>query len=202
MLTAAKALVAVGRTPNSDGLGCEAAGCPLNRRGYVQTDEYLQAAPHVHAIGDINGRVLLAHAAEHQAHYVARRLLGQEDGPYVPGPVPSCYYGLEIMRVGDTAAALLARGKSVSVSQVPLSLNPIAQAGGLTGGFVKAVWDGDRLAGMAAIGHGVSHLVTVAQLLVMQGATPDNLHRIMFAHPTLDEIIPAAIAAKRTPVSA
>ena len=70
------------------------------------------------------------------------------------------------------------------------------------GGFVKAVWDGDRLAGMAAIGHGVSHLVTVAQLLVMQGATPDNLHRIMFAHPTLDEIIPAAIAAKRTPVSA
>lgn len=116
VLTAAKALVAVGRTPNSDGLGCEAAGCPLNRRGYVQTDEYLQAAPHVHAIGDINGRVLLAHAAEHQAHYVARRLLGQEDGPYVPGPVPSCYYGLEIMRVGDTAAALLARGKSVSVS--------------------------------------------------------------------------------------
>ena len=202
VLTATKALVAVGRTPNSDGLGCEAAGCPLNRRGYVQTDEYLQAAPHVHAIGDINGRVLLAHAAEHQAHYVARRLLGQEDGPYVPGPVPSCYYGLEIMRVGDTAAALLARGKSVSVSQVPLSLNPIAQAGGLTGGFVKAVWDGDRLAGMAAIGHGVSHLVTVAQLLVMQGATPDNLHRIMFAHPTLDEIIPAAIAAKRTPVSA
>ena len=202
VLTAAKALVAVGRTPNSDGLGCEAAGCPLNRRGYVQTDEYLQAAPHVHAIGDINGRVLLAHAAEHQAHYVARRLLGQEDGPYVPGPVPSCYYGLEIMRVGDTAAALLARGKSVSVSQVPLSLNPIAQAGGLTGGFVKAVWDADRLAGMAAIGHGVSHLVTVAQLLVMQGATPDNLHRIMFAHPTLDEIIPAAIAAKRTPVSA
>lgn len=202
VLTAAKALVAVGRTPNSDGLGCEAAGCPLNRRGYVQTDEYLQAAPHVHAIGDINGRVLLAHAVEHQAHYVARRLLGQEDGPYVPGPVPSCYYGLEIMRVGDTAAALLARGKSVSVSQVPLSLNPIAQAGGLTGGFVKAVWDGDRLAGMAAIGHGVSHLVTVAQLLVMQGATPDNLHRIMFAHPTLDEIIPAAIAAKRTPVSA
>ena len=104
--------------------------------------------------------------------------------------------------VGDTAAALLAQGKSVSVSQVPLSLNPIAQASGLTGGFVKAVWDGERLAGMAAIGHGVSHLVTVAQLLVMQGATPENLHHIMFAHPTLDEIAPAAIAAKRIPVSA
>lgn len=202
VLTAAKALVAVGRKPNSDGLGCEAGGCTLDRRGYVQTDDCLQAAPHVHAIGDINGRVLLAHAAEHQAHYVARRILGLEEGPYVSGPVPSCYYGLEIMRVGDTAAALLAQGKSVSVSQVPLSLNPIAQASGLTGGFVKAVWNGERLAGMAAIGHGVSHLVTVAQLLVMQGATPENLHHIMFAHPTLDEIVPAAIAAKRTPVSA
>ena len=202
VLTAAKALVAVGRKPNTRELGAEAAGCVLDRRGYVQTDDNLEAAPHVYAVGDVNGRILLAHAAEHQARHVARRILGQASGPYVAGPVPSCYYGLEIMRVGDTARTLLAQGKKVSVSRVPLSLNPIAQAGGLANGFVKAVWDGERLAGMAAIGHGVAHLVTVAQLLIMQGATPDTLHAVMFAHPTLDEIIPAAIAAPRTPVTA
>lgn len=203
-LTAAKALVAVGRLPNTDGLDCEKAGCRLNRRGFVETDENLQAAPHVYAIGDVNGRVLLAHAAEHQAAYVARRIAGQAQGAYASGPVPSCFYGsTEIMRVGATVRDLLRAGRTdVCVSQVPLTLNAIAQACGNSGGFVKVVWGGGAIAGMAAIGHGVSHLVTAAQLLMLRGATPENLHDIMFAHPTLDEILPAAIRAPQVLVRA
>ena len=98
------------------------------------------------------------------------------------------------MRVGQTAKGLLAAGKSVSVSQVPLTLNPIAQAAGASGGFVKVVW-------AAAIGHGVSHLVTVAQLLMVGGYTPERLHEVMIGHPTLDEIVPAAIRAPRVAVT-
>jgi len=141
VITAAKALVAVGRTPNTKDLGAENLGCTLNRRGYVTTNECLEAAPNVYAVGDVNGRVLLAHAAEHQAAYVAERILGENSGEYQSGPVPSCVYGgMEVMRVGQTATALLAEGKSVEVSQAPLSLNPIAQASGGTAGFVKVVW--------------------------------------------------------------
>ena len=185
VLTASKALVAVGRTPNTAGLDCEKTGCTLKRRGFV----------------DVNGLTLLAHAADHQGAYVARRILGHEKGVYVPGPVPSCIYGsTEIMRVGQTAKGLLAAGKSVSVSQVPLTLNPIAQAAGASGGFVKVVWTGDAIAGIAAIGHGVSHLVTVAQLLMVGGYTPERLHEVMIGHPTLDEIVPAAIRAPRVAV--
>ncbi len=202
VFTAAKALVAVGRKPNTDDLNCEKAGCSLNRRGYIEVNDHLQAAPHVYAIGDINGLVLLAHAAEHQAHYVCGLLTGHSDAPYASGPVPSCYYGLEIMRAGASAAQLLAQGKTVSVSKAPLTLNAIAQSHALSQGFVKAVWDGDTLAGMAAIGHDVSHLVTQAQMLIREGRTAANVHEIMFAHPTLDEILLNALIAERTPVQA
>ena len=202
VLTASKALVAVGRTPNTVGLDCEKAGCTLKRRGFVDVDEHLLAAEGVYAVGDVNGLTLLAHAADHQGAYVARRILGREQGAYVPGPVPSCIYGsTEVMRVGQTAKALIAAGKAVSVSQVPLTLNPIAQAAGASGGFVKVVWDGDAIAGIAAIGHGVSHLVTVAQLLMVGGYVPEKLHEVMFGHPTLDEILPAAIRAPRVTVT-
>lgn len=202
VLTASKALVAVGRTPNTAGLDCEKAGCALKRRGFVDVDEHLLAAEGVYAVGDVNGLTLLAHAADHQGAYVARRILGREQGAYVPGPVPSCIYGsTEVMRVGQTAKALIAAGKAVSVSQVPLTLNPIAQAAGASGGFVKVVWDGDAIAGIAAIGHGVSHLVTVAQLLMVGGYVPVKLHEVMFGHPTLDEILPAAIRAPRVTVT-
>ena len=202
VLTASKALVAVGRTPNTAGLDCEKAGCTLKRRGFVDVNDYLEAAEGIYAIGDVNGLTLLAHAADHQGAYVARRILGHEKGVYVPGPVPSCIYGsTEIMRVGQTAKGLLAAGKSVSVSQVPLTLNPIAQAAGASGGFVKVVWTGDAIAGIAAIGHGVSHLVTVAQLLMVGGYTPEKPHEVMIGHPTLDEIVPAAIRAPRVAVT-
>ena len=66
---------------------------------------------------------------------------------------------------------------------------------------MKVVWAGDAIAGIAAIGHGVSHLVTVAQLLMVGGYTPERLHEVMIGHPTLDEIVPAAIRATRAIVT-
>lgn len=201
VITAAKALVAVGRTPNTAGLNAGQLGCNLNRRGYVETNAFLEAAHNVYAVGDVNGLVLLAHAAEHQAVYVAERILGGSAGEYQSGPVPSCVYGaMEVMRVGQTAEALVREGKNVEVSQAALSLNPIAQASGGTAGFVKTVWSDGRIAGIAAVGAGVSHLVMVALLLIKEGYTEQNLHEVMFAHPTLDEIVSMSILAPRVRV--
>ncbi|SBW07155.1 Pyridine nucleotide-disulfide oxidoreductase [uncultured delta proteobacterium] len=201
-LVAAKALVAVGRSPNTGGLGVESLGGSLNARGFVQVDETLLAAPGCYAIGDVNGKTLLAHAADHQAEYVARRILGRTDGAYASGPVPSCVFGhAEVMRVGKTAREALAEGRRVEVSVAPMSMNPIAQAHGSSAGFAKAVWADGELAGMAAVGYGASHLVTAAQLLVLGRHTPESLHAFMFCHPTLDEILKSALTAPRTPVS-
>lgn len=202
-LTAAKALVAVGRTPNTDNLGAEQAGCTLKARGYIAVDEHLMAAPGVYAIGDINGQTLLAHAAEHQGAYVARRILGAQGGPYASGPVPSCVYGsLEIMRVGITARQALALGGKVAVSKAQLMGNAIAQAGGDASGFIKVVWQDGSIAGIAALGHGVSHLVTAAQLLLIGQYHGSALDAFMFAHPTLDEALHAALEAPQETVEA
>lgn len=201
-LTAAKALVAVGRTPNTDDLGAESAGCTLQARGYVTVNEYLMAAPTVYAIGDINGQTLLAHAAEHQGTYVARHILGAQAAPYVSGPVPSCVYGsLEVMRVGLTAKQVLASGGDAAVSKAQLMGNAIAQAGGDAAGFVKVVWSNGAIAGIAALGHGVSHLVTAAQLLLLGQYHDEALDAFMFAHPTLDEALHAALEAPRESVA-
>ena len=202
IFTATRALMAVGRSPNTAGLDCDKLGCTLDRRGAVMVDTYLQAAPHVYAVGDVNGRVQLAHAAEHQALYVSRLLLGQIHAPYDDGPVPACVYGsTEVMRVGLTARAAAARGK-VTVSVAPLSANAIAQAHGDISGFAKAVRCDGKLVGMAAVGHDVSHLVTAAELLVLHGARHGYSQDFMYAHPTLDECLAMALDAPQRPYPA
>lgn len=200
VLTAAKAMIAVGRRPNTADLGCERLGCTLNQRGFVEVNACLEAAPGVYAIGDINGKTLLAHAAEHQAAYVARHILGTAPAAYSAGPVPSCIYGsTEAMRVGATAKETAAAGLPAFVSQAALGTNAIAQAGGDISGFVKAVWAGDDLVGIAAVGHGVSHLVTAAQLLLLGQYHGERSQTFMIAHPTLDELLREALNAPRVP---
>lgn len=198
VLTAEKALIAVGRRPNTETLAVDKAGGALSPRGFVTVDESLSAAPNCYAVGDCNGVTLLAHAAEHQAEWVAQRILGREKGVYVSGPVPSCVFGhVEVMRAGKTAKEVQASGGKAFVSKAPFTVNPIAQAHAAAAGFAKAVWDGETLVGMAAVGHGAAHLVTAAELLVLQKLTLDSLHAFMFAHPTLDEILKSALTAPR-----
>lgn len=198
VLTAEKILIAIGRHPNTEIIGVQAAGGSLTPRGFIAVDGKLQAAANCYAIGDCNGLTLLAHAAEHQGEWVARRILGEEKGEYVSGPVPSCVFGhIEVMRVGKTVKEVVASGGEPFVSKAPFTTNPIAQAHASTAGFAKAVWDGEKLVGMAAVGHGAAHLVTAAQLLVLQGINVHSLHIFMFAHPTLDEILKNALTAPR-----
>jgi dihydrolipoamide dehydrogenase len=204
-LTASKALLAVGRRPASVGIGLEVLGATLRGPGWVQTDEWLRAAPHVYAIGDVNGRTLLAHAADHQARYAVRHACGDTVAPYDAGVMPACIYGhLEAMRVGPTAEELKNAGFSPRVSRSMLIANPIAQAYGTTQGFIKIVWVDGRIRGVTAVGHGVSHLVTLAAVLAggsgtAAGWTVHDAGNVIFAHPTLDEALESAMEAPQEP---
>ena len=189
------ALTALGRRPNTDGLGLEAAGIATDGRGFVQIDNHLRASATVHAVGDVNGRALWAHAAMHQARHAVRTMLAASSTPYPFPSMPGCIYGThEVMRVGASARELAAAGRPVSISRAPLAANPLAQAHGASAGLIKCVWDGEQLAGVTAMGWNVSHLVTLAQALVTQQTTRNDLDSLIFAHPTLDESLEAALA--------
>jgi len=197
-LVAECALVAVGRKPNSADLGLESLGVTLSRPGYIQTDENLLAAPDIYAVGDVNGRMLLAHAASHQAHYVVQRLLDKVRGPYESGPVPSILYGApEVLRVGLMAEEAKAKGETVLVSHAQLIANPIAQAHAATQGFVKCVWREGRVVGITAVGADVSRLAVSAALIIRAGWTREEAANFMFPHPTLDESLKAALLADK-----
>lgn len=200
-LTAQKALLAVGRRPASAGIGLDVLGATLRGPGWVQTDDCLRAAPRVYAIGDVNGRTLLAHAADHQARYAVRHACGATATAYDAGVMPACIYGhLEAMRVGPTVEELKNAGFSPRVSRSMLIANPIVQAYGTTQGFIKIVWVDGRIRGVTAVGHGVSHLVTLAAVLAggsgaATGWTAHDAGSVIFAHPTLDEALEAAMEA-------
>jgi dihydrolipoamide dehydrogenase len=191
-----KALVAVGRKPNTPGLGLENAGVTLTGAGWVTTDDFLRAAPNIYAIGDVNGRTLLAHAAEHQGRHAILHALGETAAPYAPGPIPGCIYGsIEVMRAGHTAAELTAQGKTVTVTRANLGANPISQAHGQAQGLVKVAWVDGVVHGVTAVGHGASHLVTLAEIMVRDRWTAHTAHEHIFAHPTLDEALRDALIA-------
>ena len=200
-IEADKILVAVGRGPVTDGMGLEQAGIELQFNKIV-VDENLQAAPNVYAIGDVNGQIQLAHAAAHQAHYVISRITGKTEAPYESGPVPSVLYGApEVMRVGLTEnEAFLQDYETTEVSRAQLAANPMAQAHASTQGFVKVVWSGGKVVGVTGVGHDVSRLVTPATLIVQQGWTPDDVHKTIFPHPSLDEALLMALKAERIKV--
>ena len=193
-----KALVAVGRKPNSGELNLEKANVETLDRGWIKTDDFLLAAPGIYAIGDVNGRTLLAHAASDQAEYVVAHIQGKTTEAYAPGPIPGCIYGsTEAIRTGQTAEELKAQGKEIFVSKSMLSANPIAQSHGASAGLVKVIWSEGKVQGISAVGHGVSHLITLCELAVKDGWTREKVEGIIFAHPTLDEGLKAALLGEQ-----
>lgn len=193
-----KVLVAVGRRPHIDLPGLALCGAGLSGSSALDVDAHLRCAERIYAVGDCNGRVLLAHAAEHQGRYAARHAAGVERGPYRHGSIPFCIYGdPESMRVGLTVREAVERGLDCSVSQAALAANPVAQAASAAHGLVKIVWNGDRVAGVCAVGHGVLRLVSAATIMVDQGWVRDQVEEMIFAHPSLDETLRQALLAPR-----
>ncbi len=194
-------LVAVGRGPVTSDMGLEEAGVTLEFNK-IAVDETLQAAPNIYAIGDVNGIIQLAHAAAHQAHYVAARIAGKIDGDYASGPVPSVLYGApEVMRVGLLEnEAFLMDHENCETSRAQMAANPMAQAHAATQGFVKVVWSSGKVVGVTAVGHDVSRLTTPATMIVQQGWTKDDVYGTIFPHPSLDESLLQALKAEKKSV--
>ena len=191
-----KLLVSVGRKANVEGLGLETAGVQFTERG-IQVDDFLETSrPGVYAIGDVTGKMALAHVATSQARIVVENILclrhGRERKRMNYDAVPACVFTYpEIATVGPTEEEAAQRGLAVRVGRFPFAAIGKALAMGETEGFVKLIADAEsgRLLGGHIFGGHASELIGQVTLAVRLGATASQVTETIFAHPTLSEAI-------------
>ena len=197
-------LVAIGRRPNTDGLGLDAAGVALDPKGRIVTDKYFRTnVPTIFAIGDVIAGPMLAHKAEDEGVAVAEILAGQAghvNYDAIPGVV---YTNPEVANVGRTEEELQAAGIAYSVGKFPFTANGRAKAMLETEGFVKILAEAgtDRVLGVHILGPGAGTLIAEAVMAIELGASAEDIARTCHAHPTLNEAVKeAALAVDKRPI--
>ncbi|MEM9294466.1 MAG: FAD-dependent oxidoreductase, partial [Planctomycetota bacterium] len=191
-----KVLVAVGRSPNTGGMGLEEAGVSLDARGYVEVDEELRtSAGWVWCIGDANGKTMLAHAAMSQARGAVRSMLGV--GEAYAAVVPWCVYtSPEVGWVGVTAEEAEASGGKAYAGDFPYAALGKAHAGGDASGMFRVVVDAEGVVvGGQVVGRHATEIINVLAVMVAGGMEVSKLHAVALAHPTLGEGVGEAAAA-------
>ncbi len=193
-----RVLLAVGRRPNTEGLGLDTLGIQPDERGRLTVDERFQTAvPGVYAIGDVIPGPMLAHKAEEEGVAFAEGLVtghGHVDYGVIPGIV---YTHPEIATVGRTEDELQAAGVSFRKGVFPFMANGRARALGATEGRVKILADAatDRVLGVHIIGPRAGDLIAEAVAAMAFGASSEDIARCCHAHPTLSEALKEAALA-------
>jgi len=192
-------LVAIGRRPHVEGLGLEAAGIELTKRGFIKIDGgFRTSVPGIYAIGDVVGGAMLAHKAEEEGVALAEILAGQH-GHVNYEAIPSVVYTWpEVGSVGRTEEQLKDAGIAYTVGKFPFLANGRARSMNDTDGFVKILADAatDQVLGAHIIGPNAGDLIAEIVLAIEFGAAAEDIARTCHAHPTLSETVKeAALAA-------
>jgi dihydrolipoamide dehydrogenase len=193
-----KVLVAVGTAANSAGLGLEELGVTLER-GFVQVDDRMTTnVEGVYAIGDVTGKLMLAHVASEQGVIAVEGIAG--NAPPAPDylKMPRCTYCQpQVASCGLTEAQARQRGYPVRVGRFPFRANGKAMASAATDGFAKVVVDAEygEMLGWHIIGAEATDLIAEASLGLATESTVADLSRAVHAHPTLSEALKEASLA-------
>jgi len=197
-------LVAVGRVPNTEGLGLIEAGIRCDERGRVTVDRRFETSvPGVYAIDDVIAGPMLAHKAEDEGIAVAENLAGQA-GHVNYDVIPSVIYTApEVASVGKSEEELKEAGIEYRIGKFPFTANGRAKVNRTTEGFVKvlAEADTDRVLGVHIIGPDAGTMIAEAAVLMEFGGSAEDLARTCHAHPTLNEAVKeAALAVDKRPI--
>ncbi len=196
--------VAVGRRPNTDGLGLDAAGVATDERGLIAIDEQCRTnVAHIYAIGDVTPGPMLAHKASRQGKVAAEVIAGLPSA-YDNRAVPAVVYtNPEIATAGLTEAEAKADGRDVVVGRFPLTALGRARTMGTTEGFAKIIADkaSGLILGAGIVGPHASELIAEVALAIEMGATLEDLTATIHPHPTLSEaVMEAAEVAAGAPI--
>ena len=198
-LQADQALVAIGFKPNTAGLGLEEAGVKLSARGHVEVDDHMTTSvPGIWAIGDVTGKMLLAHVASTQGILAAEAIAGKETTPIDYNMIPRATYSQpQIASFGWTEAQARENGYEVKVGKFPLQANGKALGLGENAGFCKLVIDAKygEILGAHLIGTEVSELLPELTLAQRMELTAEEIASNIHAHPTLSEVVMEAAHA-------
>ena len=191
-------LVAIGRVPNTEGLGIADIGISTDKRGRIKIDDHYRTdLPGAYAIGDVIKGPMLAHKAEDEGVAVAEIIAGQA-GHVNYGVIPSVVYTEpEVAAVGKTEEELQEEGIEYTVGKFPFTANCRAKVNRTTEGFVKILADKetDRVLGVHILGADAGNMIAEAAVLMEFGGSAEDLARTCHPHPTLSEAIKEAAMA-------
>ena len=196
-------LMATGRKPRTEGLNLEAIGVGLAPNGAIQVNEAFEIishssslTSHLYAIGDVNGRQMLAHAAEMQAIHAVNHILGRADAIRFDVMPAAIFTTPEAACVGPTEDQLKAGGVDYQCRKAFWRANGKAMAMGETEGMLKLLSNQeDRIIGCHAYGAHAADIVQEVSVLMCRDTTVTQLRDMVHIHPTLGEILLTAANA-------
>ena len=187
-----KVLLAVGRTPNGQRIGAEAAGVAVDARGFIAVDKQQRTnVPHIFAIGDIVGQPMLAHKAVHEGKIAAEVIAGHKVA-FEAYTIPSvAYTDPEVAWMGLTETAAKAQGIAYEKATFPWAASGRALSIGRPEGFTKVLLDKEsrRILGAGIVGVNAGELLAEAVLALEMGADMHDLGLTIHPHPTLSETL-------------
>jgi len=187
-----RVLVAVGRRPNSRGIGLENTKARVDARGFVQIDPQRRTDdPHIFAIGDVAGEPMLAHKAHREGIVAAEAIAGQS-AAFDPQAIPAVVFtDPEIAWCGLTETQARQEGRAVEVRRFPWGASSRALTLDRTDGVTKILCDPEtgRILGMGIVGVGAGDLIAEAVVAIEMGAVAEDLAACIHPHPTLSETL-------------
>ena len=205
-IEADKVLMAVGRKANVDSLNLADIGIEYTPRGIVVDDMTMQTnIPHIYAVGDINGKMMLAHAATFQGIVALDHIMGVDNGIDLSVMPAAVFTSPEAASVGMTEEDCKAAGVPVKCLKSFFRANGKAVTMGETDGFCKLIvavepkegsetpYEPGRILGCHLYGPHASDIVQEACALITQKATLAQFENIIHTHPTLTEVLQSAV---------
>lgn len=189
-------LIATGRKANTEGLNLAAAGITLAPNGTIPVDDnfMINALPSVYAIGDVNGRQMLAHAAEMQAMRVVNHIVGKSDGIRFDVMPAAIFTKPEAACVGVSEDQLKEQGVAYKCHKSFWRANGKALAMNESEGLLKLLADTDgRILGCHAFGAHAADIIQEVSVLMCRDTTVCQLRDMVHIHPTLSEVLKAAV---------
>jgi pyruvate/2-oxoglutarate dehydrogenase complex dihydrolipoamide dehydrogenase (E3) component len=191
-------LMAVGRRPNTDDVGLEAAGVAVDKRGYIRVDDQLRTTvPGIWALGDCNGRGAFTHTAYNDFEIVAANLLdGDERRASDRIPAYNLYTDPPLGRAGLTEAEVRKSGRRALMAKIAMEDVSRAFEKGETQGFMKVLVDAEtkRFLGASILGVGGDEVIHTILDLMYAKAPCTVMQRAVHIHPTVSELLPTMLA--------